>query len=799
MLLDGGIAKRILVLQPRRLAARMLARRVAYLRKCPLGTEVGFQTRYEKEVSEQTAIRFVTEGILLRMLQSDPQLSRVDAVVFDEFHERSVNADLGLALLLQLQKRRSDLKLILMSATLDNDAISAHLAPCANLASDGRLHPVDVSYAKPGPQRTAWELAADELGTLLRSGADGDVLIFMPGAHEIRKTVSACRDIRSGERFTILPLYGDLPPDQQDAVMEPAANRKIIVATNIAETSLTIPGVRHVIDSGLARIARYDSSHGINALPIEGICRDSADQRAGRAGREAPGTCRRLYTKSQYENRALHQSAEIHRVDLSALVLLASDLGIPDPASLPWLEAPADDRLIHAVELLAMLGLRNLDGHLTELGKRVSRLPVDPRIGRLLAAANQFGCSDDAALIAASLSERPIRSGGKAAANNFANNFRVEDCGFVSDHFATLDALHGAKSRRFDVNWCRDNGVHAGAARGVWRAADTIRSAARRAGFRDADGGPPEGILKAILTAFPDFLAARRDKGTLVCGLRNDRRAELDPNGCGRELRLLCGCGLREIRRQGQPTKLILDLVGEVREEWLDQVFPDNWEFVDELVWNRKTNAVDARSVTRCLGVVISEQANADVDPAASGDRLAEEILSRDLKLEGYDKVAREWLHRARWVATAFPERNLPAFDDEDVAVAISEMCTGKRKYDQVRKEPLLPYLQNLISWDDQQFVVKMAPARLDLPSGRKMRIKYRAGSQPRGNARIQDLFGLEETPKVGGGRHPLLLEILAPNMRPVQITDDLAGFWKNLYPQVKQELSRRYHKHKWI
>ncbi len=540
---DGVLAPgQILVLQPRRLAARMLAERVAEERGGRLGDEVGFQTRFETAVSAGTRLRFITEGILPRMLLSDPALRGVAAVVFDEFHERSLATDLSLALVRALQEtRRPDLKLVVMSATLDaarlmeylsfavppsggKDAAGAGgntdehgrartntdtratppdgaaapisnvkvpISPPAHLHAEGRRYPVEIRYRKHGPGTAQpWDLAADALGELLAEGAAGDVLLFMPGSYEIRRTVEACRR-HAGAGVTILPLYGDLPAEQQHQVMRPdPARRKIIVATNIAETSLTIPGVRHVIDSGLARIQRFDAARGFNTLFVEPVSRASADQRAGRAGREAPGICIRLWTQLEQNHRPAHQDAEIARVDLAETVLSLRMLGF-QPHAFPWFEPPPPTAVEAAVTLLADLGAlaperatQNTQHEtpvaVTPAGRRMSQLPAHPRLARLLLEASERGCLREATLLAAILSER-----------NALLAARTEDAPAEDPHDSDLNRLmtllHQTRAAHYDPAFCTRLGVNATAARQIFRTQAYFHQVCHRRGLENAD------------------------------------------------------------------------------------------------------------------------------------------------------------------------------------------------------------------------------------------------------------------------------------------------------------------------
>ncbi|MEP6975043.1 MAG: helicase-related protein, partial [Spartobacteria bacterium] len=490
ILLDRGLLGEgeVVVLQPRRLATRLLASRVAAERKVRLGDEVGYQIRFEKIASKKTRIRFVTEGILLRQLLQDPELRGVAAILFDEFHERHLYGDITLARALQLQETtRPDLQLVVMSATLESDKLEKYLAPCPTLTSSGRMHPVVVAYlTKPvrAENYPIWDLAADELERIAAQ-TEGDVLIFMPGKYEITRTISALRASRLSDRFIPLPLYSELPPAEQDAALARYEKRKVIVATNVAETSLTIDGVRVVIDSGVARIARFDPRRGINTLFIEKISRASADQRTGRAGRTAPGHCLRLWTESEHLERAAQELPEVKRLDLAEVVLTLKASGIEDIAGFRWLESPDPKALENAEQLLTDLGAIRA-GKLTSLGRRMLAFPVHPRYARMLLAAQEQRCVRGIALIAALTQGRNLlrRAEGKEMRDEREDFFGGED---ESDLFILLRAFRFAEKNNFDPRRCARLGVNGGAAREAAQLWEQFLSIARAEGLDIAE------------------------------------------------------------------------------------------------------------------------------------------------------------------------------------------------------------------------------------------------------------------------------------------------------------------------
>jgi len=797
MLLDSGLCEgQILILQPRRLAARMLAARVAEERASELGSEIGFQTRFETLVSRDTRVRFITEGILPRLLLTDRKLSAVSAVIFDEFHERSLANDLGLALVKDLQeKHRPDLRIIVMSATVDVAPVAAYLGNPAIVESAGRMFPIDIRYltTPPSPKTPVWDLAADAARALIGQGAPGDILVFMPGAYEIRRTAEAIGERVRSESVVVLPLYGDLPADRQRRVMEQLTHRKIIVATNIAETSLTIPGVRHVIDCGLARVARFDPGRGFNTLFTEPVSADSADQRAGRAGREAAGTCVRLWTAAHHAGRARRTTPEVLRVDLGETVLYLRMLGYDSVNEFRWFEAPGEAPLDAAGRLLTLLGALNGAGNVTELGKDMADFPAHPRLARLLLEAGKRGAVRLATFAAALLSERPFLA-GKPEYPEAAHRHEI-----ASDFFGQFCLLEKISASGFDAGLCARFAVNGGAARAVLRAQALFLQHCRRKGLHTHDvQDAPAALALCLLLAYPDHLAARRDEGTLICNLRDGRRGELARDSLARSARLLVAADIREAKDAKHALRTVLTLATEIKEEWLREHFADAWSEESAVEWNSVAQAVDSSVRRRCLGVLIEEKTSTGANSPEVSSLLADTIVAKGLKLSGWDGAATDLINRVAWVAQQFPDASLPRFTDEDRSLAIHALCEGERRYDNVKDKPVLPYLQQLLSATQRDFVDAMAPQSIELPSGRRLRITYEPGRQPRARTRIQDLYGMRNTPRVAGNRVRVLMEILAPSNRPVQITDDLASFWSVHYPEIKKTLGRRYPKHEW-
>ncbi|HEY1581669.1 MAG TPA: ATP-dependent helicase HrpB [Chthoniobacterales bacterium] len=803
ILLDRGLLAEgeVVILQPRRLATRLLASRVAFERRGRLGEEVGYQIRFEKVASKKTRIRFVTEGILLRQLLQDPTLSGVGAILFDEFHERHLYGDITLARAVHLQEtQRPDLKLVVMSATLESDKLEKYLAPCPVLTSSGRMHPVTVEYlTKPvrAENYPIWELAADKLERIASQTA-GDVLVFMPGKYEITRTISALRAARLSDRFIALPLYSELPPAEQDAALASYEKRKVIVATNVAETSLTIEGVRVVIDSGLARIARFDPRRGINTLFIEKISRAAAEQRAGRAGRTAPGHCLRLWTESEHLERPAQELPEVKRLDLAEVVLTLKASGIENIAGFRWLEPPESKALEKAEQLLDDLGA--ISGEkLTSLGKRMLAFPVHPRYARMLLAAEEQRCVRGVALIAALTQGRNLlrRAEGKEMRGEREDLFGSDD---KSDLFILLRAFRFAEKNHFDPRRCAQLGVNAGAAREAGQLWEQFLAIARSEGLdleeREAE---PDAIARCVLAGFPDQVAMRLDQGTLRCALVHRRRGLLARESVVHRARLLTASEIREVESSDGERQVLLTLATAIEEEWLREFFPEAVEEKIEVVFDASLRRVVGRRTVFFHDLVLEEKKSENVPLQEAAALLAREVMAGNCPLKKWDHSVEQWIQRLNFAAAAFPELELPPITESDRALLIEQICQGATSYKEIKERAVLRVLRMWLNPAQHAGLDHYTPERVKLPNERSVKIVYRAQQAPTISARIQDLYGVQDRLTIGPGRFPLRIEVLAPNNRPLQVTDDLTTFWRENYPKVKQELQRKYPKHRWL
>jgi ATP-dependent helicase HrpB len=799
MLLDGGILGngQAIILQPRRLPARMLAARVAQERRCRVGDDVGYRIRLDDVSSSATRLLFVTEGILVRRMLADPELSGVSVLIFDEFHERHLHGDISLAQALALQEtRRPDLKIVVMSATLDTSALTDHLAPCAMLRSTGRTHPVEIGYLNREPRdEKPWDLAAEAAETMLRK-TEGNLLVFMPGSYEISRTISTMR-VRLPSAITILPLHGELPPAEQDAAVLPGGGRKVIVSTNVAETSLTIDGVTGVIDSGLARVASYDPRRGINTLLIEKISRASADQRAGRAGRTAPGICLRLWTEREHTRRQPRELPEIHRVDLSEVLLTIKASGVTSIETIRWLDAPQKEALHRAETLLRDLGALDHQGVITPLGCRMLSFPAHPRYARMLLAAQEFGCVRQAALLAALTQSRPL-----LLRTDRATEDKRQDLfgGGGSDFLVAARAFRWAGKQDFRADKCRQLAVHGDAARQTDRVYEQFLRLAEGQGLDvDAPPAPDETLAKCILAGFADQVARRKGMGTNLCDVVHGRRGLLAKESAASESRLLVAAEISEIGQGSGDVRVQLSMATAIDEQMLREVFPDDFTDRNDWTFDTATNRVVRRS-EKVFRDLVLESVHRDAQPGPDTSRvLAAALAAGDLPLPTWKEEAEEWIGRVRWLAHHHPELELPEFDDKDRLLALTEWCEGAVGYRDIKDKPAIPALQSLLTPAQRATLEKLAPDRHELPGGRKARLLYKPTGQVTMSALIQDLYGVTSAPRLAGGRAEVTCEILAPNRRPIQITKDLASFWKETYPKIKPELSRRYPKHRWI
>jgi ATP-dependent helicase HrpB len=719
----------VVVLEPRRIAARLAARRVAWEFGEQVGETVGYQVRFEEAVGPKTRLRFVTEGVLARRLLSDPRLKGVDAVILDEFHERHLESDLALALLKRLQCSRKDLRIVVMSATLEADPVAKYLGECPIVRSEGALFETRIQHLPYSPAPLDKQVKG-ALELLIGRKEVGDILTFLPGAEEIRRAARECEAAARKASIEVLPLHGGLTAAEQDRAVTPSSQQKLILATNVAESSVTVEGVNAVIDSGLARVARYSRWSGLPTLQVSRVSRASAKQRAGRAARTGPGTVLRLYTEEDYLRRPEHDPPEITRTDLSQLCLDLRAMGFAHAHDLDWLDAPPVDAIEAAETLLDRLGVTG------ETAERLARFPLPPRLSRILVAAIDGGVGEDGCVAAALL----------------GSGIRVSK----DDFLAAMESDHDPRLKQ-----------HIEQLRRIARPKRQVR--------HDDDA-----LLHAVLTGFPDRVARRRAGKQIL--LSTGGSAEI----AGEPPRYEFMVALDAEDRTDKPLPLVR-MTSRVEPEWLIDLFPDRVHEGSEVTWNHSAERVDAVSAMLYDELVIQESRGAAPDPEAAADLLAQKAIEAGLKrfidMDSLDAL----LVRIEFAGLTAP----------DVHVALREMCFGLRSFAELKKEAagLIALLEQKVG---SRRLDELAPAKIRLQRGRQTTVHYEPGKPPWIASRLQDFFGMRDTPKIGPRRTPLVVHLLAPNQRAVQTTTDLAGFWERLYPEVRRELMRRYPKHSW-
>jgi ATP-dependent helicase HrpB len=787
----------LVLLQPRRVAARASANRIAEENGWNLGDEVGYQIRFERRVGPRTRLRVVTEGILNRQLVADPFLEGVGAVVLDEFHERSLDTDLALALLREIRESvRDDLIVLVMSATMDAEPVARFLGGSPVLNVEGQSYPVEIAYRPTTHPGSAESIASAVEEAAAAPGSPGDLLVFLPGAEEIRRASARLEPWAERQGALVLPLHGNLPAEDQDRALRPSDRRKVILATNIAETSLTIDGVTTVIDSGLARFASYDPARGLDRLELGRISRASAAQRAGRAGRTAPGRCVRLWSEREQRGLAEADVAEVLRVDLAATVLALHAWGLADPGRFAWFEPPAADRLAQAERLLAQLGaLSGVGGTITPLGKALLSLPVHPRLGRLLLAAAHDGSLREGAALAALLSEKDILASQDRQAPAVA---RPAGRG-SSDLLVRLDLLAEAERARFAPS-LRSRGIDPAGARRVARVRDDLFRLGKRL------PGPPrssetepdeETMLRWLLLAYPDRVARRRGPSDATGVMVGGRGVRLAPESVVREAEFFLALDPREDRRGGTREARVR-IASAVRLEWLEAVFPGSVRRERTVRFDADRQRVVGVSAVWYRDLLLREDGHAAVDPREASAALAEALRPRASAFVREDQAASAWLARFDFLKRAIPEADLPDLGDEALGDLLATACAGCRSVEEVRRVPLVPLLKGRLTHAQGRLLDEQAPEAITVPSGSRIRLTYEPDRPPVLAVRLQELFGWTDTPRLAGGRVAVVLHLLGPNFRPVQITDDLRSFWTTTYFQVRKDLRARYPRHSW-
>jgi ATP-dependent helicase HrpB len=777
------------MLEPRRLAARAAARRMAAEHGGRLGEEIGYQVRFDRQYGPRTRVLVVTEGVLVRLLQDDPYLESVAVVIFDEFHERSLDTDLAIAMVYLVQQTvRPDLRIVVMSATLAVEAVQIYLGGCPVVASEGRLHPVTIHY-EPRSTEQPLPVAVTRAVECLLDQTGGDLLVFLPGLAEIRQTAHRLEPLSQARGLAVVPLYGDLPPEQQDAALLPLDRRKVVLATNVAETSVTVEGITGVVDTGLARTLRFDPKVGLDRLVLTPISKASADQRTGRAGRKQPGVCIRLWSEVSHRSRPEQTEPEIRRVDLAGAVLQLLCMGETDLRHVPWLETPPEVTVMQAQALLRRLGAVGEHG-VTPLGRVLARLPIHPRLGRLLVEGQRWGHPGRLALTAALLSERDpfTRSLDQPGPDKPCHAAHSD----VLDRLEVLEEYEHQGRSDSSLGTLNRN-----SARFILRARDQLLRSLRRdvreseSAYADALVSADEAVLRSLLTAFPDRVARRREPGSPRGVMVGGRGVRLAPSShvLGSEL-FVC------VEVDAGQTEALVWQASAVQRDWLP---PEQVSVTTEIGFDSATERVTAWRRLNFEDLVIEETPAALPNDAQVAQVLAAAAAEKLVRaLPPGDSPAGRFLTRVRCLRQWMPEWHLPPFDDGQLRDLLPWLCPGCRSFEDLRSADWLTVLQGQLTHAQLQAVEREAPERLQVPSGSRLLLHYEAGRPPVLAVKIQEMFGLRETPRIAGGRVLVLLHLLAPNQRPQQITDDLASFWANTYPQVRKDLRARYPRHAW-
>ncbi|TKT71608.1 ATP-dependent helicase HrpB [Afipia massiliensis] len=806
-LLDAGWigTKKIIVLEPRRIAARAAAERMAHTLGERVGETVGYRVRFGSKVSRATRIEVVTEGIFTRQILNDPELSGVAAVLFDEFHERSLDADLGLALARDAQTGlREDLRILVMSATLDGARVAKLLGDAPVIASEGRAFPVDTRYLGRKPDMQIERQMADAIATALRADT-GSVLAFLPGAAEIRRTQTFLNERVSDPNTEIVPLFGALDATVQDRAISPPpkGQRKVVLATSIAETSLTIEGVRIVVDSGMARVPRYEPDIGLTRLETIRASRAAVDQRRGRAGRTEPGVCYRLWDEPQTASLEAYTRPEILSADLSSLVLDLAHWGATDPSTLAFLDSPPLPALTEARALLRELNALDESGRITPEGNSLRALALPPRLARMIVDSHRLGSGEEAALIAAVLTERGL--GGDSA-----------DLDARLDNFRRDRSQRAQAARQLAERWTRqvaanedDGGARTSSSpsplAGEGRGGGTLSSRARKTTPNPSPQGGGESISSSqfdselstglmLALAFPDRVARNRGNGSFV--LANGRGASVEQTSALAKSPYIAVAELTGTAANGR-----ILLAAPITQAEIEAQFADHIQTDDEITFDRSAMALRARRRKKLHAITLSEQ-TLPVSPSADTARvLADGLVALGLDRLPWSKPLKQWRDREMFLRAASPE-DWPNLSDSALADTRNDWLApalfDKTSLANFSAGDLSDALMNLLPWDQRARLDREAPTHFEAPTGTSLPIDYEAEQGPTIAVRLQELFGLNVHPSIAKGKIPLVLELLSPAHRPVQVTRDLPGFWRGSYAAVRSDLRGRYPRHPW-
>ncbi len=796
VMLSDCLGGRILVLQPRRVAARMLAKSVASI--FGMGDAVGWHIRFDKHYDENSKIVFITEGILARMLLANPSLDGVSAIVFDEFHERNIYADISLALALKTQETlRPDIALVVCSASMDSDAIAKYFGDNSKVFLCGtRLFPIDIEYSSPKAQtEKVWEHAAREFDRLARQEHDGSFLIFMAGAYEISRTVSKILENPRSKDFDVFALHGDLPPERQDKILANTGRRKIIVSTNVAETSLTIEGVRIVIDSGLARVARFDAIRGVNTLLCERVSLANAAQRAGRAGRTSAGRVVRLWRQSDEIYFEPYAHSEISRLDLSQILLwlLASKVSFDD---LKMFEQPPTQSLIRAVETLKNLGATNALGEVTQLGLDMARFPTEPRYAKLLVDGARRNCLSKISLIAALTDVGRVKLPLDDAFAEAERDALAVDA--VSEPEEIVELCFAARKNSFAENFCRRLGLHAANIRKAFSIASDLERLARGCVDTSHPKDNSADIIKCIVGAFSDKIGVRLNKGTLACRFNNSRRGEISKESRAFACDVFCALEMQE-RNVAGGVSILASMIVPVSREILSELFPNDFSEQFETKFDSIQKRVIALRAVKFRDLILEESQSGTPNLDIAAKILLDEINAGNIQLKNFDDSAHAFIERVNFVAAVCPETGITPIDDSALSEIFAQMCFGMTSCSEVKNADVYAALRDWLSQEQLGLLKYLAPKTVEFPNRKRPCVIQYNASMKRAtiSSYFRDFFEFDiKKVRICDGKVKPTCELLAPSGRPVQTTQNLDEFWTTSWATVKKELKARYPKH---
>lgn len=800
MLAESGFANgRVIVMQPRRIAARMLAKTLA--RMSGSDDAAGWHVRFDKHYGPNTKIVFVTEGILARMILADPALKGVGAIVLDEFHERNIYADISLALAMRCRRElRPDLILAVCSATMDSAALANHIG-AEVLECAGRPFPIEILHAPPRRDEAVWDCAAREFERLARNSDSGNFLIFMPGAYEISRTIGRLSGNPAARGFEIFALHGDLPPEHQDKILAPSRARKIIVSTNVAETSLTIDGVRFVIDSGLAKVARFDAARAVNTLLVERISLASATQRAGRAGRTAPGVASRLWRKSDEQYFERSTPPEIRRLDPSQILLWLKSAGL-EFGNLDLFEAPPAESLARAEKSLRDLGVLDASAKITPTGRKMAAFPAQPRLARLIMEAARRDCLADACLLSAALDGGKIKLPLDDAFARARRDALTADASGEAEELISLCCV--ARENSFREDFCREYAIHSSNARRACAAAAELARIAKNsighASPNSAEAGEPRGerLAKCVLAAFSDRLCARLNAGTFACRVVGGKRGEIRKQSRPWASDLFVALELGE-QETANGASILASMTVPVRIDQIRELFPGEFSDSTSTFFDESQKRVVCKRIVSFRDLPLLEESGGAPDPAACAKIFCGEILAGRIRLKNFDDDAKYFIDRVNFAAECAPDSGIKPIDDRALAEIFEQMCYGLASHSDVKNADAHRALRDWLSPHQLGMLDFLAPEFAKIPNRRRpVRIRYELPSKRAViSSMFKDFYDFDPSGiRICNGAIQPTFEILAPNSRPIQTTQNLREFFQTSWVDIKKQLRARYPKH---